>query len=110
MATYVPYIDPNVEHVGVSKLRSLNAKTLRNNDKTFVIQDNNTPLAVLLTYDQFQMMQKQLEAVLETIEVLNDDEERHALIAGLEAVSAGRTRSLSEIRAALKARHGKRKD
>lgn len=109
MATCVPYIDPNVEHVGVSKLRELNAKALRESDKALVIQDNNTPLAVLLTYDQFQLMQKQLEAVLETIEVMTDDEERSALIDGLNAVKTGKTRPLSEIRATLRARRGRRK-
>jgi len=38
MATRVPYIDPNVEHVGVSRLRTLNASNLRNFEKTLVIQ------------------------------------------------------------------------
>lgn len=101
MAT-VPYIDPNVEHVGVSRLRSLNATNLRHFDKAMVIQDNNTPLAVLLTYEQFLSMQKQLQAVLDTVEVMTDDEERSALAAGIQSLSAGRTKPLSEIRAALK--------
>ena len=101
MSTYVPYIDPNVEHVGVSRLRSLNATNLRKFDKTLVIQDNDKPLAVLLTYDQFQLMQKELRAVLETVEVLTNDEERVALAAGIRALQAGKYRPLSEIRAAL---------
>ena len=101
MATCVPYIDPNVEHVGVSRLRTLNATNLRN-FKTLVIQDNNTPLAVLLTYDQFLTMQRQLQAVLDTLEVLTDDEECAALREGLKAVREGRTRPLAEIRAGLK--------
>jgi hypothetical protein len=104
MATSVPYIDPNVEHVGVSRLRTLNATNLRHFNKTLVIQDNNTPLAVLLTYEQFLLMQRQLQAVLETVEVLADDEERSALAEGLRAVSEGKTKPLSEIRAALKKR------
>jgi hypothetical protein len=102
MATSVPYIDPNVEHVGVSRLRTLNATNLRHFDKALVIQDNDTPLAVLLTYDQFLLMQKQLQSVLETVDVMTDDEERTALIDGLRAVSAGKTKPLSEIRAKLK--------
>jgi hypothetical protein len=101
MASSVPYIDPNVVHVGVSKLRTLNATNLRHFNKTLVIQDNDTPLAVLLTYDQFLLMQRQLQAVLETVEVLADDEERSALAEGLRAVSEGKTKPLSEIRAAL---------
>jgi hypothetical protein len=98
----VPYIDPSVEHVGVSRLRKLNATKLRQFDKTLVIQDNDTPLAVLLAYDQFLLMQAQLQSVLATVEVLTDQEERSALAAGLRAVSEGRTKLLSEVRAALK--------
>jgi hypothetical protein len=98
----VPYIDPSVEHVGVSRLRKLNATKLRQFDKTLVIQDNDTPLAVLLAYDQFLLMQTQLQSVLATVEVLTDQEERSALAAGLRAVSEGRTKLLSEVRAALK--------
>jgi hypothetical protein len=102
MSTSIPYIDPNVEHVGVSRLRTLNATNLRHFDKALVIQDNDTPLAVLLTYEQFLSMQRQLQAVLETVEVITDDEECSALAAGLQALSEGRTKPLSEIRAALK--------
>ena len=40
----IPYIDPNVEHVGVSKLRTLSGKRLRSFEKTLVIQENDTPL------------------------------------------------------------------
>src|SRR5271170_1146362 len=101
MATSVPYIDPNVEHVGVSRLRTLNATNLRQFNKALVIQDNDKPLAVLLTYDQFLLMQRQLQAVLETVELIADNEERTALAEGLRAVSEGKTKPLSEIRAAL---------
>jgi hypothetical protein len=102
MATSVPYIDPNVEHVGVSRLRTLNATNLRHFDKALVIQDNDRPLAVLLAYDQFLLMQQQLQALSATIEVITDDEERTALAEGLQAVRAGRTKALSEIRGELK--------
>jgi len=43
-----------------------------------------------------------LQAVLDTIEVLTDDQECTALRDGLKAVQEGRTRSLAEIRAGLK--------
>ncbi len=102
MATSVPYIDPNVEHVGVSRLRTLNASNLRTFEKTLVIQDNNTPLAVLLTYDQFLLMQKQLQSVRETLDLLADQDEKAALLDGLKSIQAGKTRSLSEIRASLR--------
>ena len=45
----IPYLDPTVQHVGISKLRALNVTQLRGLDKTLVIQDNDKPLAVLLS-------------------------------------------------------------
>lgn len=98
----IPYIDPNVEHVGVSRLRKLNSRTLREFDKTLVIQDNDTPLAVLLRYEQFLTMQNRLQSVLSTIELLTDESEVSALQAGLASAKAGKTKTLAEIRAARK--------
>ena len=56
----IPYLDPLVAHVGISKLRALNASHLRDLDKTLVIQDNDKPLAVLLKYEHFMAIQKLL--------------------------------------------------
>lgn len=56
----IPYLDPSVQHVGVSKLRALNIEQLRDLDKTLVIQDNDKPLAVLLRFEQFMAMQEQI--------------------------------------------------
>jgi len=56
----IPYLDPNVQHVGISKLRALNVTQLRALDKTLVIQDNDKPLAVLLKYEHFLAMQERL--------------------------------------------------
>jgi hypothetical protein len=64
-------IDPTIKHVGVSKLRELNATVLKETDDTFVIQDNNIPLAVLLTYEKFLLMQQELMSVVNTLELLN---------------------------------------
>lgn len=97
----MPYIDPNVEHVGVSRLRKLNATNLRQATKTLVIQDNDTPLAVLLAYEQFLRMQQKIEQLLETLELLSDHEERALLVAGLEDLKSGRTKRFSEIRRSL---------
>jgi hypothetical protein len=108
MATAIPYIDPKVEHVGVSHLRKLNAENLRSNEKTFVIQDNDKPLAVLLSYEQFLCMQNKIQAVLATVEMLADDEERASALRGIEDVTAGRVESLASIRRALKAKHAKK--
>jgi hypothetical protein len=58
----IPYLDPSVQHVGISKLRALNATQLRDLDKTLVIQDNDKPLAVLLKFEHFMAMQEQIRA------------------------------------------------
>ncbi|MHB1958424.1 MAG: hypothetical protein ACYCO5_05275 [Acidobacteriaceae bacterium] len=58
----IPYLDPSVQHVGVTKLRSLNVAQLRDMEKTLVIQDNDKPLAVLLKYEHFMEIQKRLRS------------------------------------------------
>ena len=102
MESTIPYIDPNVEHVGVSRLRSLNATNLKEISKTLVFQENDKPLAVLLKYEQFLTMQNQLTSLLDTIELVTDKEELKALFDGLRDAEAGRTKTLSEIRAAYR--------
>jgi hypothetical protein len=57
----IPYLDPSVQHVGVTRLRAMNIEQLRDLDKTLVIQDNDKPLAVLLRYEQFMAMQERLK-------------------------------------------------
>lgn len=59
-AISIPYIDPNIQHVGISRLRALNVAQLRALDKTLVIQDNDKPLAVLLKYEHFLAMQEKM--------------------------------------------------
>ena len=98
----IPYIDPNVEHVGVSRLRKLNSDELRHFTKTLVLQDNDEPLAVLVKYEQFLIMQNQLNSLLETIELLSNQEEMRELAGGLEDLNAGRTKSISQIKASIR--------
>jgi hypothetical protein len=54
----IPYLDPSVQHVGISRLRALNVAQLDALDKTLVIQDNDRPLAVLIRYRNFMAMQE----------------------------------------------------
>lgn len=54
------YLDPSVQHVGISRLRALNVTPPRELDKTLVIQDNDKPLAVLLKYEHFLVMQEKI--------------------------------------------------
>jgi hypothetical protein len=56
----IPYVDPTVQHVGISRLRALNVTQLRELEKTLVIQDNDEPLAVLLKYEHFLAMQERM--------------------------------------------------
>ena len=100
----IPRIDPSVKHIGVSKLRGLNASKLKDNAETFVIQENDKPLAVLLSYEKFLIIQEQLESFINVIELLYDQEEVKGVRNGLDDVRAGRTRSLADIRAELKGR------
>jgi PHD/YefM family antitoxin component YafN of YafNO toxin-antitoxin module len=100
----IPFIDENVEHVGTTRLRELNSAKLKSNTKTLVIQENDTPLAVLLNYEKFLIMQNQLISLLATIEVLSNEAEVSALKCGFEDLEAGRVKSIGEIRASLKKR------
>lgn len=54
----IPYLDPSVQHVGISRLRAFNVSQLNTLEKTLVIQDNDRPLAVLVKYSNFMAMQE----------------------------------------------------
>jgi len=97
----MPVIDPNVKYVGISKLREMNASKLKETDDTFVLQDNDQPLAVLVKYRKFMEMQQQLMSVLNTIDLLMEEKEMAGLRAGLEDLRAGRMTSLENIEAEL---------
>ena len=96
-----PLIDPTIKHVGVSKLRELNATALKETDDTFVIQDNNTPLAVLLSYEKFLIIQQKLMSVMNTLELLTESKELSGVLAGIEEMKDGRARPLADIEAEL---------
>jgi len=59
----IPYIDPRVQHIGVSRLRQLNADYLRMLDHLLVVRDNENPLVVILPYEQFMGMQSLIVAM-----------------------------------------------
>lgn len=98
----IPRIDPSVEHVGVSRLRKLNSDDLKTMDKTLVLQENDQPLAVLLTYEKYLILQNQLDSLMRTIYVLSNQEESSAFRAGIADVKEGRIKDLQEIKTALK--------
>jgi PHD/YefM family antitoxin component YafN of YafNO toxin-antitoxin module len=75
---------------------------LRDIDKTLVIQENDQPLAVLLKYEEFIAMQKQLMAVLETQAVLSDKDAVASIYAGRADVKSGNTRSIDEVRDSIR--------
>lgn|ERR1700682_6161406 len=94
------YIDPTVEHVGVSKLRQLNATNLSTFSKMLVIQDNNTPLAVLLKYEQYLIMQNKLKTALETIQMLKNSSA--GVMEGIRDAENGRVTPAGDVDPALK--------
>ena len=98
-----PNIDPRIKHVGVSKLRDLNATKLKEqSDDTLVIQENDTPLSVLFSYKRYQEMRAEVNALLSMIELLTNEKERNGLLEAFEDVRAARVRSLEEIELELK--------
>jgi PHD/YefM family antitoxin component YafN of YafNO toxin-antitoxin module len=101
-----PTIDPSVRHIGVSKLRGLNADKLRETEETFVIQDNDKPLAVLLTYDKFLAMQEKLKSVANVVDLLRNPAELAAIDAAFADVAANRLKSLDTITEELKKGRG----
>ena len=99
---YLPVtIDPNVRYVGVSKLRELNAAKLKETEETLVFQDNDQPLAVLLTYEKFMEIQQQVYSLLNTIDLCQEQAELEGLKAAFQDIKEGRIRSLAEIKAEL---------
>jgi hypothetical protein len=97
-----PDINPQIKFVGVSKLRDLNATKLREQtDDALVIQENDTPLSVLLSYQKYQAMREEFNAMLSMIEMLTNDSERTGLLKAFEDIRSGRVRSLAEIEADL---------
>jgi hypothetical protein len=87
------YIDPTVEHVGVSKLRQLNATSLGKLKNMLVVRENDTALAVVLRYEQYLTMQNQLEEALRTINAYQSGE----LAQGVHDAAAGRIKRMNEI-------------
>jgi hypothetical protein len=56
------FIDERVKHVGLTKLRHLNADTLRElDDSLLVLQDGDEPVAVLLSYKLYMRIQDELK-------------------------------------------------
>jgi len=98
----IPTIDPNVKHVGVSKLRDFNASKLKETEDTYVIQENEVPLAVLLRYEKFLIMQEQIQSMFNTVELFQETAELDGVRAGLRQFNEGKTRKLSEIDPAFK--------
>jgi len=103
----LPRLDPDVKYVGVSKLRDLNATKLKDDQgTTYVLQENDQPLAVLLSYERYLIIQEQLASVMNAIEMLSDPDERAGLTAGFHDLKNDRTRPFSKIKAGLREKYG----
>jgi hypothetical protein len=93
----IPFVDPTIEYVGVSKLRTLNATNLGRIKKLMVIQDNDAPLAVLLSYQQYLTIQNKLQEALDAVELLSKKENVDRLLASLRDFSEGRVTPLGPV-------------
>jgi hypothetical protein len=82
----IPFIDPAVERVGISKLRTLNATNLGRIKKIMVIQDNDAPLAVLLNYRQYIAIQDKLQEALGAVERLSKKESVDSLLVSMRQI------------------------
>ena len=91
------YVDPTVEHVGVSRLRQLNATNLGKLKNMLVIQDNDTALAVVVRYEQYLAMQNQLEQALRTIQMLG----AKGVAEGVKDAASERVTPLSKVDSSL---------
>lgn len=54
----IPYIDPDVEWVGTTTFRSFNAETMKDLKRTYVVQVDNKPAAVVMPYETYMALQK----------------------------------------------------
>jgi hypothetical protein len=66
---------------------------------TLVIQNNDTPLAVLVRYEQYMAIQEQFKSLKETIQILTDEKEKAAVFDGLRDVAEGRVRPFGAVKA-----------
>ena len=112
MSTHIPTIDPAVKYVGVSRLRDFNAAKLRETtDTTYVLQDNDKPLAVLIGYEMYLHIQQQLQdGLTNTLDMLAEPDELAGIQAGLDDIRAGRTRSFSQVKNELQKKHAGKAD
>lgn len=99
------YVDPTIARVGPTKLRTLNAAKLRALDSTLVVYDNETPVAVVVKYEDYLQMQEQR---LIGVQQLLHESEVSELEAGLRDLKKGETYTLSDIRESFKRRNKRR--
>jgi hypothetical protein len=76
-STHVPFLDRDVEHVSVSKIRYLNTTQIQELDHAMLIHGVKGPVAVLITYPIWlelqDLMQKQMRPILDSMRVVVAD-------------------------------------
>lgn len=60
----IPIIDERIKHVGPATLRKMDALKLRGLRELMVIQDGDEPLAVLIPYEMYLEMQREVEKTI----------------------------------------------
>jgi hypothetical protein len=66
-ATHIPFFDRNVEHVPVSKVRYMNTAQLRGLDHAMLIEASTGPVAVVISYGAYMILQALMEAQMSPI-------------------------------------------
>lgn len=56
----LPWIDPDIENVGVTWVRGMNSCALRDMQKLVVIHDGPLPLCVVIPYRMYIKLQQEL--------------------------------------------------
>lgn len=84
---------------------SMDGPTLKKNaanKKILVIREHDASLAVLVSYEQYLIMQNEFNAPMETLEITSNSVQMRMLMEGLAKVQDGKTRSIQDIRKSLK--------
>ncbi len=61
----LPRIDPDIEHAGISVLRTISAGEIRGLNKIMVLKYHGEPVAVLFPYERYMAMQAELDRLME---------------------------------------------
>ncbi len=68
----IPYIDPNVDHVGMDRWQEMTAPSLKRLKRTLVVRDGDRPLAVVVPFKTFLRIQREIDRLSNLVEEFED--------------------------------------